>query len=149
MDNHENDEFPLSNPDTPNQRSRQISESSTSEDQNKRRRTISSSLIPGVTDASPPKFVSLEEIMRAAKDMSNMALCHEIAVDKDFKIEKLELPENSLEKKVRDTMHQVFWDILKEQLSEDPPVYDHALVLLAEIKEVSTRSRLHTLRLVF
>jgi hypothetical protein len=32
--------------------------------------------------------------MKAAKDMSNMALCHEIAVDKDFKIEKLELPEN-------------------------------------------------------
>ncbi|KAL1459020.1 hypothetical protein WDU94_011037 [Cyamophila willieti] len=134
MDNHENDEFPPSNPETPSQRSRQISESSTSED-HKRRRTISSSLIPGVTDASPPKFVSLEEIMKAAKDMSNMALCHEIAVDKDFKIEKLELPENSLEKKVRDTMHQVFWDILTEQLNEDPPVYDHALVLLAEIKE--------------
>lgn len=136
MDSNENDEFPPSNSNTPTPRSRQISESGpASDDQNKRRRTISSSLIPGVTDASPPKFVSLEEIMKAAKDMSNMALCHEIAVDKDFKIEKLELPENSLEKKVRDTMHKVFWDILKKQLNDDPPVFDHALVLLAEIKE--------------
>lgn len=34
-------------------------------------------------------------------------------------------------------MHKAFWDILREQINEDPPVYDHALVLLAEIKEVS------------
>lgn len=51
-------------------------------------------MIPGVTDASPPRFVSLEEIMKAANGMTNMALAHEIAVDKNFMLKKLEPSEN-------------------------------------------------------
>ena len=43
---------------------------------------------------SPPKFVSLEEIMKAANGVENMALAHEIAVDNNFKIEKPELSDN-------------------------------------------------------
>jgi hypothetical protein len=41
--------------------------------------------------ASPPRFVSLEEIIKAAKGVKNMALAHEIAVDQNFRIpEKIE-----------------------------------------------------------
>jgi hypothetical protein len=44
--------------------------------------------------ASPPKFVSLEEIMKAANGVNKMALAHEIAVDKDFILKKVELADN-------------------------------------------------------
>lgn len=64
-----------------------------------------------------------------------MALAHEIAVNTDFKLEAYEPPENSIEKVVKETMHKVFWDLLRSQLESDPPVYDHALVLLNDIKE--------------
>ncbi|XP_014227790.1 T-complex protein 11-like protein 1 [Trichogramma pretiosum] len=88
-----------------------------------------------VAAASPPKFVSLEEIMKAAKGMQNMALAHEIAVDGNFKIDKLDPDGNPLRKKLKEMVHKAFWDILSEELSQDPPVYDQALRLLSEIKE--------------
>lgn len=59
-----------------------------------RQRTLSESFFPGLTSASPPKFVNLEEIIAAAKGMANMALAHEIAVDSTFGLEKREPPEN-------------------------------------------------------
>jgi len=34
-------------------------------------------------------------------------------------------------------VHQAFWDLLREELSQDPPEYEHALILLGEIKEVN------------
>jgi hypothetical protein len=58
-----------------------------------RQKTAQGFVIPGIA-ASPPKFVSLEEIMTAANGVNNMALAHEIAVDKDFKLQKLEPPDN-------------------------------------------------------
>jgi hypothetical protein len=58
-----------------------------------RQKTSQGFVIPGIAE-SPPKFVSLEEIMTAASGMNNMALAHEIAVDKDFKLQKLEPPDN-------------------------------------------------------
>ena len=69
------------------------------------------------------------------KNIKNMALAHEIAVNSDFKLEAYEPPENSLEKVVKDTVHKAFWNILRSQLESQPPVYDHALVLLNDIKE--------------
>ena len=44
--------------------------------------------------ASPPKFVSFEQLMQAADGVTNMKLAHEIAVDADFKFEKMETDEN-------------------------------------------------------
>ncbi|XP_054264355.1 T-complex protein 11-like protein 1 [Macrosteles quadrilineatus] len=114
-------------------RGRNLSESS--DQGSKRQRTLSESLFPGLTSASPPKFVSLEEIISAAKGMANMALAHEIAVDSTFELGKREPPENSLHKRVKDTVFKAFWDILSQQLQEDPPNYTQALVLLSEIKE--------------
>lgn len=58
-----------------------------------RQKTAQGFAIPGIA-ASPPKFVSLEEIVTAANGFKNMALAHEIAVDKDFKLQKYEPPDD-------------------------------------------------------
>lgn len=42
----------------------------------------------------------------------------------------------SLMKQVKDTMHKAFWELLREQLNNDPPVYSQAMVLLSEIQTV-------------
>ncbi|XP_050497074.1 T-complex protein 11-like protein 1 isoform X4 [Bombus vancouverensis nearcticus] len=89
----------------------------------------------GLIGASPPKFVSLEEIINAANGMKNMALAHEIAVDKNFQLQKLEPDDGTIHRKVKEIMHKAFWNLLAEQLDEDPPNYTQALVLLKEIKE--------------
>jgi hypothetical protein len=91
-------------------------------------------VLPG-TPNSPPRVLTLDEVQDVVKNIKNMALAHEIAVNNEFKLEVYEPPENSIEKVIKDTMHRAFWDILRSQLSSQPPVYDHALVLLADIKE--------------
>ncbi|CAG2119678.1 unnamed protein product, partial [Medioppia subpectinata] len=88
----------------------------------------------GITP-SPPRFVSLEEIMKAANGVENMVLAHEIAVDNNFKLEKVNPPDNSLEQKVKEVVHKAFWDILESQLNESPTNYKQAMALLKEIKE--------------
>uniref|UniRef100_A0A8C5QSK3 T-complex 11 like 1 n=1 Tax=Leptobrachium leishanense TaxID=445787 RepID=A0A8C5QSK3_9ANUR len=84
---------------------------------------------------SPPRFVLEEELMEAAKGVTNMALAHEIVVSGGFQIKPVELPDGSLQKRVRDILHKAFWDCLESQFNEDPPVYDHAIILLGEVKE--------------
>ncbi|KAM7003153.1 T-complex protein 11-like protein 1 [Tautogolabrus adspersus] len=85
--------------------------------------------------ASPPRFVSVEELMGTAKGVTNMALAHEIMVNQEFQVKPSELPEGSLERRVKDIMHKAFWDCLDAQLKEDPPKYENAIKLLAEIKK--------------
>lgn len=91
-------------------------------------------LFPGVP-ASPPKFVSLEHIMKAANGVSNMVLAHEIAVNKDFVLEKMTPNEDSLQGQVKNIVHKAFWDILQSQLTEIPPNYTQAMILLKDVKE--------------
>lgn len=91
-------------------------------------------VLPG-TPCSPARILSLDEVQDMVKNIKNMALAHEIAVNTDFKLEKYEPPENSIEKIIKETMHKAFWDILRSQLASDPPIYEHALVLLSDIKE--------------
>jgi len=43
----------------------------------------------------------------------------------------------SLMKQVKDTMHKAFWELLREQLNNDPPEYTQAMILLSEIRTVS------------
>jgi len=93
-------------------------------------------MMGGLIGASPPKFVSFDEIVKAANGMKNMALAHEIAVDKNFQLQKLEPEDGSFHRRVKEIMHKAFWNLLAEQLAEDPPDYSHALVLMKEIKEV-------------
>lgn len=46
-------------------------------------------LLPCFT-ASPPRFVSAEELMETAKGVTNMALAHEIVVNTDFQVKPSE-----------------------------------------------------------
>ena len=47
--------------------------------------------------ASPPKFVSLTEVMKAAHGIGNMVLAHEIAVDGDVQLQRNEPSPDRLE----------------------------------------------------
>uniref|UniRef100_K7FPN4 T-complex 11 like 1 n=1 Tax=Pelodiscus sinensis TaxID=13735 RepID=K7FPN4_PELSI len=107
-------------------------------DQSMRKRIPPSTSNPhrcNIGQSSLPWHVSMEELMETAKGVSNMALAHEIVVNRDFKITPAEFPEGSLEKTVKEIVHKAFWDCLEAQLSEDPPTYDHSIKLLGEIKE--------------
>lgn len=38
---------------------------------------------------------------------------------------------------MKEIVHKAFWDRLEAELNEDPPVYEYAIRLVEEIKEVS------------
>ena len=42
----------------------------------------------------------------------------------------------SIEKQVKDMVHRAFWDAFQEKISEDPPDFSQAVVLIQEVKEV-------------
>ncbi|XP_070633509.1 T-complex protein 11 homolog isoform X3 [Bos indicus] len=63
-------------------------------------------------------------------------LSSEIGMNRDFRMEEKVLPPGSLEGRIRETMHDAFWDHLKERLSATPPDFSCALELLKEIKEI-------------
>ncbi|XP_077401147.1 T-complex protein 11-like protein 2 isoform X2 [Vanacampus margaritifer] len=86
--------------------------------------------------SSPPKTLTLDEVMGSARDLSNLSLFHEIVVNRDFHLEPHSLPEDSLWKMVRDNVHKAFWDILESELNDDPPEYQQAIKLLEEIREI-------------
>jgi len=88
--------------------------------------------VPGFSKEGE-KSMSLTELMDASKGLTNMALAHEIAVDKDFTLQKIQ-PANAVEKQVKEIMQKAFWDLLEQQLEADPPQYTQALTLLTEIK---------------
>ncbi|XP_077017664.1 T-complex protein 11 homolog isoform X1 [Tamandua tetradactyla] len=79
---------------------------------------------------SPP------HLMDTVNEVSKLSIAHEIVMNHDFHMEEKVLPPNSLEGKVKETMHNAFWDHLKEQLSATPPDFTCALELLKEIKEI-------------
>ena len=79
-------------------------------------------------------MMSLNELMDAARGVTNMFLAHEIAVDKDFMLEKLKPEESEFELQVKKIVHQAFWDVLKSELAEEPPVFNRALSLLEEVR---------------
>ncbi|KAG7523395.1 hypothetical protein JOB18_045872 [Solea senegalensis] len=110
-------------------------ESKEERDQDGSEETMRKRVRANTPQASPPKFVSVEELMETAKNVTNMALAHEIIVNQAFQIKPAELSEGSLEHRVKEIMHKAFWDCLDAQLKEDPPSYEHAIKLLAEIKE--------------
>lgn len=137
-DNSLNGEFPLQEPDESGLNTSTAS-SGSEQEQLKKKRTESPSSprgpLPFMVAASPPKFVSLEKLMAATNGVKDMALAHQIAVDNNFELEKMEFPENSIEKQVKEVVHKAFWDAFQEKLNEDPPDYGHAVVLIAEVKE--------------
>ncbi|KAM6962147.1 T-complex protein 11-like protein 2 [Tautogolabrus adspersus] len=86
--------------------------------------------------SSPPKTLTLNEVMESAKDLSNLSIAHEITMNPNFRLELNTLPQDSLWKLVRDNVHKAFWDILESELNDDPPVYGQAINLLEEIREI-------------
>ncbi|XP_034529964.1 T-complex protein 11-like protein 2 isoform X1 [Notolabrus celidotus] len=86
--------------------------------------------------SSPPKTLTLDEVMESAKDLSNLSLAHEITVNPNFRLELNSLPQDSLWKLVRDNVHKAFWDILESELNDDPPEYGQAIKLLEEIRGI-------------
>jgi hypothetical protein len=90
---------------------------------------------PAIVAQSPPRFVNLSEIDRAASGVSNMFLSHQIAMDKDFRLERSPPPEHSLQGQVMSALKQAFWDILQSQLAESPPNFKQALSLLSTVKQ--------------
>ncbi|NWJ08435.1 TCP11 protein, partial [Crypturellus undulatus] len=84
---------------------------------------------------SPPQMLSTNELLEAAHEVSKLTLAHEIVLNRDFKVQAVTLAPNSLENRVKETLHRAFWDRLKEQLSATPPDYTQAIQLLQEIKE--------------
>ncbi|XP_030382335.1 T-complex protein 11-like protein 1 [Scaptodrosophila lebanonensis] len=86
-------------------------------------------------DGSPPKIVTMEEVSTMFKNLKNMELAHEIALNPDFKLQQYEPPLDSLEGRIKATVHKAFWDLLRQQLNRTPPSYDQAIRLLTEIKE--------------
>lgn len=86
--------------------------------------------------SSPPKTLTLDEVMESARDLSNLRVAHEIIVNRNFHMEPDSLPQDSLWKMVRDTVHKAFWDVLESELNDDPPEYGQAIRLLEEIREI-------------
>nr|XP_020455307.1 T-complex protein 11-like protein 2 [Monopterus albus] len=86
--------------------------------------------------SSPPKTLTLDEVMESARDLSNLSFAHEIIMNHSFHLEPESLPEDSLWKVIRDNVHKAFWDILESELSDDPPEYGQAIRLLEEIREI-------------
>lgn len=85
--------------------------------------------------SSPPKVLTLEEVMVSARDLSNLSLAHEIIVNPNFHFDTSVSQQDSLCKLVKENLHKAFWDILKAELNDDPPEYGQAIRLLEEIRE--------------
>ncbi|KFO30262.1 T-complex protein 11-like protein 2 [Fukomys damarensis] len=97
----------------------------------------SSSKSSSPTSASPPRVVTFDDVMATARNLSNLALAHEIAVNENFQLKQEALPENSLAGRVKSTVHRAFWDVLESELAARPPEYAHAIRLFEEIREAS------------
>ncbi|XP_030277025.1 T-complex protein 11-like protein 1 [Sparus aurata] len=82
---------------------------------------------------SPPT-ASLSSLMELENCVSNLSLAHEIVVNRDFCFKPQSPPTDSLEGRVTEIVHRAFWDCLQEELHSDPPNYDHAVILLQEVK---------------
>ncbi|XP_012725205.2 T-complex protein 11-like protein 2 [Fundulus heteroclitus] len=85
--------------------------------------------------SSPPKTLSLDEVMETARDLHDLKLAHDIA-SYGLHVEVIQEPANSLWKTVKDNVHKAYWDILEAELNDDPPEYRHAIKLLEEIREM-------------
>merc|ERR1711935_698794 len=64
--------------------------------------------VPGFENAAGHKMMSISELMDTARGVTNMYLAHEIAVDKDFMLEKLkpDVQPGSMEEQVKTIVHQ-------------------------------------------
>ena len=95
--------------------------------------------VPGFENAAGHKMMSISELMDTARGVTNMYLAHEIAVDKDFMLEKLkpDVQPGSMEEQVKTIVHQAFWDVLASELLEEPPIFNQVCFYFTTIQYVS------------
>ncbi|KAG4075765.1 hypothetical protein HA402_003591 [Bradysia odoriphaga] len=86
------------------------------------------------TDGSPSKVVTFNEVQHAIKSVENMSLAHELAVNPEFRLKSFEPTPNSLEARIKEMAHKAFWDVLRENIEQDPPCFNLAINLLSDIK---------------
>lgn len=64
-----------------------------------------------------------------------MAIVHEIAIDPKFSVEDLH-SKDGVYTAFKLNMHKAFWDVLRDEISKNPPDYNHAFLLLHDLKDV-------------
>ncbi|XP_076815546.1 T-complex protein 11-like protein 1 isoform X2 [Clavelina lepadiformis] len=101
-----------------------------------------------ICKASPPnkKSSSMKDLLEAKEAAHNLFLAHEIAVNDKFKIsepsEKMpqqqskQSPIEKFETTLKTVMYRAFWDKLDKDLKSEPIIFNHALKLVAEVKEI-------------
>ncbi|CAI5443244.1 unnamed protein product [Caenorhabditis angaria] len=117
----------------------EISASSSSSSSNS-----NSNLPPWVAGGSPAKFISHDEILKMSTELENLELVHEIAIDPNFSIP--DKPKNPIEACVRENMHKAYFELLRKDLSKNPPEYEYCFGFLMEIKTVNAILDESTLR---
>lgn len=120
---------------------------------------------PGET--SSPIEIPLDRIIKTANTMSSMMMAHKIALEDDFKLEpgmdisgpllslspiigsspsrnateSAQASEPSLQSRVKDIVHEAYWDLFKEELdsqtneNKDERKFDISKLLLRDIKQ--------------
>ncbi|CAJ0585786.1 unnamed protein product, partial [Mesorhabditis spiculigera] len=87
-----------------------------------------------VPPTAPPKYLSrFKELLKQTNCTMDIFIMHEAALDPNFKIE--DIPKTPLEEVVEKQCKVAFWDLLKEDLSSNPPNYNYAFNVLLDIKE--------------
>ena len=73
--------------------------------------------VPGFENAAGHKMMSISELMDTARGVTNMYLAHEIAVDKDFMLEKLkpDVQPGSMEEQKKTIVNQASWNVLTSE----------------------------------
>lgn len=83
-------------------------------------------MIPSSPNKVPPVY----------KYLKDMELIHEIVINNDFEMKKVDSPEKSIQKRVHEMFHKAFWDHVEEQLNANPPDYVPAIQLIEVIKQM-------------
>ncbi|XP_073999013.1 T-complex protein 11-like protein 1 [Rhodnius prolixus] len=81
-----------------------------------------------------------KENLNEGKDLDTLLhhlyIAHELAVDESRNVWMQNQPEDiSNENIIKVTLREAYWDLFREQISEDPPKLDMAFDILAEIKK--------------
>lgn len=93
-----------------------------------------------VAGSSPAKYLSLNELIKVHDSIEKMAIVHQIAVDPLCKVEDLrrQCPNTKLHEAVKNNMQKAFWDLLRDDLSKNPPEKKNAFSLFIDLKNMIT-----------
>ena len=81
--------------------------------------------------------MSNEDLNKLLKTNMNAQIAHEIRANPNFQIPYDDpQQDNPMYKMVRDTVERAFWDKLRDDLTQQPPQYQHAFKIIEEIKQM-------------